>query len=75
MQGYKYFYKTANFIGSDIVTRSFLSYTFPDVTSSRFRAIFAHTADAALVVSSLYINWLECFSSFFTLFSWCDNSW
>ena len=37
MQGYKYFYKTANFIGSDIVTRNFLSYTFRDVTDSRLR--------------------------------------
>jgi len=67
MQSYKYFYKTANFIGSDIVTRNFLSYTFRDVISSRFTTKLAHSADAALVASSMYINWLECFSSFFLL--------
>ena len=67
IQGHKYFYKTANFIGSELVTRNFLSYTFRDVISNRFTTKLAHTADAALVASSLYINWLECFSSFFPL--------
>jgi len=51
----------------DIVTQELLRYTFPDVISNRFRAKLTHTADAALVASALYINWLECFSSFFPL--------
>ena len=32
-----------------------------------FKANLPHTADAALVAPALYINWLECFSSFFPL--------
>ena len=67
IQGHKYFYKTANFIGSELVTRNFLSYTFRDVISNRFTTKLAHTADAALVASSLYIIQLECFSSFYPL--------
>ena len=51
----------------DIVTHSFLRYTFRDVFSIRFQANFTHAADAALVASSLYIIQLECFSSFFPL--------
>jgi len=50
-----------------MVTRKFLRYTFRNVISSRFRTKPAHTADAALVASSLYIIQLECFSSFFPL--------
>jgi hypothetical protein len=31
-----------------MVTHNFLSYTFPDVISSSFKAFFTHTADAAI---------------------------
>jgi hypothetical protein len=42
-------YKTIFKIGKhDIVTHNFLRYTFPDVISSRFKASFPHTADAAI---------------------------
>jgi hypothetical protein len=51
----------------DIVTQNFLRYTFLDVFSSRFKASYAYTVDAALVASILHINQLECFSSFFPL--------
>ena len=44
-----------------------LSYTSPDVFTSPAQATLAHTADATLVASSLYIIQLECFSSFFPL--------
>jgi len=43
----------------------FLRYTFRDVFSSRFQAIFPHAVDAALVASALHINWLEYFLSFY----------
>lgn len=33
----------------DIVTHTFLRYTFPDVISSRFQTSLPYTADAALV--------------------------
>jgi hypothetical protein len=36
--------------------RSFLSYTFRDVISGRFKTNCTHTADAASVASPLYIN-------------------
>ena len=50
-----------------MVSYNFLRYTFHDVISSRFRANFTHTADAAVEASTLHINQLESFSSFFPL--------
>ena len=51
----------------DMVTHNFLRYTFRDVISNRFKTKPPHSANAALEASTLFINQLKVFYSFFTL--------